>query len=211
MKQYVTIVDYGMGNLYSVRCALEYLGASVEVTDNPKRVEQAAMMVLPGVGSFRKAMLTLVTRRLDVAIKTAVIENGSKILGICLGMQLMGRHSTEHGETDGLGLISNLVERFKFGPTVNLKIPHVGFNSVRFSESTGLFESLPILSDFYFVHSYRMLPESMPEFGRVGICEYGESFMAAFDYGNICGTQFHPEKSQTNGLLILRNFLKKHA
>ena len=204
----VTLIDYGMGNLCSVQNALEYVGASVEVTDDVKRVNSADTIVLPGVGSFRKAMLTLREKGLDTAIRTAVVEGGAKILGICLGMQLLGSRSTEHGETDGLGLIPNGVERFQCDPVKSIKIPHVGFNSVMLSEAVGLFEGLPQHCDFYFVHSYRMLPELIGQHGRIGMCEYGESFMAAFEYGNICGTQFHPEKSQTNGLRLLKNFIR---
>jgi glutamine amidotransferase len=203
----VTLIDYGMGNLCSVQSAFEYVGASVEVTDDPQKVVTADTIVLPGVGSFSRAMQTLREKGLDIAIKTAVIENEAKILGICLGMQLLGSHSTEHGETVGLGLIPNGVNRFIRDPKNNMKIPHVGFNSVDLSESTGLFEGLPQHCDFYFVHSYRMLQDLMGTVGRIGRCEYGESFLAAFEYNNICGTQFHPEKSQTNGLRLLKNFL----
>lgn len=206
--RHVILIDYGMGNLCSVRSALEYVGASVEVTDNVQRVERADAMVLPGVGSFRKAMLTLCDKGLDNAIRSAVAEKGAKILGICLGMQLLGASSTEHGETAGLELIPNRVERFHGEQMKGLKIPHVGFNSVTLSETGGLFEGLPTQCDFYFVHSFRMLSEGMGHTGRIGTCEYGESFMAAFENGNICGTQFHPEKSQTNGLRLLRNFLR---
>jgi glutamine amidotransferase len=206
--RHVTLIDYGMGNLCSVQSALEYVGATVTLTDNVEQVAQADTLVLPGVGSFRMAMQTLRERGMDGAIKSAVSAGGAKILGICLGMQLLGSHSTEHGETDGLALVPNVVERFKFGQENNLKIPHVGFNSVNLSEAKGLFEGLPQYCDFYFVHSYRMLPEPQGQPDRIGLCDYGESFLAAFENENICGTQFHPEKSQTNGLRLLKNFIR---
>lgn len=205
---HVTLIDYGMGNLCSVQSALEYVGTTIELTDDVSQVVNAETIVLPGVGSFSKAMQTLRDKGLDAAIRTAVEERGAKVLGICLGMQLLGSHSNENGETDGLNLIPNGVERFRCDPAKSIKIPHVGFNSVELSEAVGLFEGLPQHCDFYFVHSYRMLPELIGQHGRIGMCEYGESFMAAFEYGNICGTQFHPEKSQTNGLRLLKNFIR---
>jgi len=205
----VVVVDYGMGNLWSVKSALEYVGASMEITDETHRVEQAKLLVLPGVGSFRKAMQSLRSKGMDVAIKEAVLDRGARILGICLGMQLFGAHGTEDGETEGLGLVPNAVERFCFCQTTRLKLPHVGFDTVAISSAEGLFAGLPSRCDFYFVHSYRMLPEPMGSLGRVATCEYGETFLAAFEAGNVCGTQFHPEKSQTNGLRLLKNFLRE--
>lgn len=208
-KRHVTVVDYGMGNLWSVKSALEYIGAVVEVSADPREVERSSWIVLPGVGSFFKAMETLRNTRLDSAIITAVQEKGAKILGICLGMQLLGSSSTEDGYCEGLGLVPGSVDRFKREVLGDLKIPHIGFNTVRFSENYGLFSGLPSECDFYFVHSYRMLPDAVSaQDSRIGLCDYGETFLAAFECGNICATQFHPEKSQTNGLRLLRNFLR---
>jgi len=201
----VIVVDYGMGNIWSVLNALRYLGAKAVLSSDPAQVGQADFLVLPGVGSFRKAMETLQQSGLEQAIRETVKKRGSKILGICLGMQLLGAHGTEDGQTVGLGLIPNKVEKFtpeELGPN---KIPHVGFNAVHFSERKGLFSNLSQCADFYFVHAFRMLQEGLP--GRVATCSYGTEFLAAFEMGNICGTQFHPEKSQTNGLILLKNFL----
>jgi glutamine amidotransferase len=202
----VAVIDYGMGNVWSVISALKYLGATVELVRNPKILAQADVMILPGVGSFRKGMENLKESGLDEAIRLAVTANNARVLGICLGMQLLGSQSTEGGETAGLGLIANRVESFTAYELGLNKIPHVGFNLVYFNEQKGLFKDLPEPSDFYFTHSYRMLVDNIE--GQYATCSYGIEFLAAFEIGNICGAQFHPEKSQTNGLILLRNFLK---
>ena len=202
----VTIVDYGMGNIFSVVSAFKYLGAEVEIVSDPEEILKSSILVLPGVGSFRNAMEFIKKRNIDEAIIDAVTNKGVKILGICLGMQLLGSYSAENGKTAGLGLLPNKVERFTSKEVFERKIPHVGFNSLYINEKQGLFKDLPDLADFYFVHSYRMRTEDIQ--GRYATCKYGEEFLAAYEIGNIYGTQFHPEKSQTNGLILLKNFLK---
>lgn len=202
----ITVVDYGMGNIWSVLSALRYLGSNPIVSNDPDEVCRADALVLPGVGSFRKAMNTLRATGLDQAILEAVKMRGSKILGICLGMQMLGSRGTEDGDTAGLGLIPNRVERFTPQELGKNKIPHIGFNAVRSSQRDSLFRNLPETADFYFVHSYRMLHEGQE--GKTATCTYGIDFLAAFEIDNIHGTQFHPEKSQTNGLILLRNFLE---
>jgi len=207
MKQpIITVIDYGMGNICSVINALEYLGGSVVLTSDPKQIKSADHLILPGVGSFRKAMETLRVKRIDTAICSAAETNGSRILGICLGMQLLGSHSTEDGDTIGLELIPNRVEQFSQVELKENKLPHVGYNSVHLSESEGLFRDIPEDAFFYFNHSYRMLVGDL--MGISATCTYGIEFLAAFETDNICGTQFHPEKSQSNGLLLLKNFLE---
>ena len=206
MHKRTIIVDYGMGNIWSVLGAFRYLGNEPEVSCDPDRVSKADCLILPGVGSFRKAMQVLRKSGLETAILEAVKSRGCKILGICLGMQLLGTYGTEDGETPGLRLIPNWVEKFTPKETGNNKIPHIGFNSTRFSERDGLFSDFPNTVDFYYVHAYRMLKNSLT--GRIATCSYGIEFLAAFEWENICGTQFHPEKSQTNGLILLKNFLE---
>jgi len=201
----VAVIDYGMGNVWSVLSAFRYLGGEATLTDDPDQIITADFLVLPGVGSFRKAMDSIRKAGMDKAIHEAVKIRGSKILGICLGMQLLAAFGSEDGETAGLGLIGNRVDPFTPLELGHRKLPHVGFNTVRFNEQAGLFRDLPGQPDFYFVHSYRMLIENLV--GRHAICSYGTDFLAAFETENICGTQFHPEKSQTNGLTLLRNFL----
>lgn len=204
----VAVIDYGMGNVWSVMSALKYLGAKADLVGNPGDLDSYEFLVLPGVGSFRRGMESLQDRQLDKAICDAVTVKRRKILGICLGMQLLGTHGTEGGETDGLRLVNQRVDRFtpqEIGE--KNKIPHVGFNSVKFSEQAGLFEGLQNDADFYFTHSYRMLQGGID--GRIATCNYGIEFLVAFEVDNVCGTQFHPEKSQTNGLILLRNFLER--
>jgi len=205
-RQSVTVIDYGMGNICSVINALEYLGSAVTLTNDPNQIMSADYIVLPGVGSFRRAMQALRETKIDTAIRYAVQANGSHILGICLGMQLLGSHSTEDGDTVGLDLIQNRVEQFSQHDLRDNKIPHVGYNSVRFSESKGLFHEIPDEAFFYFNHSYRMLVDGFT--GRYATCTYGIEFLAAFELDNIYGTQFHPEKSQSNGLMLLKNFME---
>jgi imidazole glycerol-phosphate synthase subunit HisH len=202
----VAVIDYGMGNVWSVMSALKYLGVEAELLCDPDKLVQAHCMILPGVGSFRKGMEALKARGLDESICTAINSKGSKILGICLGMQLLGSHGSEDGNTAGLGLIANSVKRFTPAELRQNKIPHVGFNPVCFFAQDELFRDLPELSDFYFAHSYRMLVDNIKD--HYAVCSYGSEFLAAFQAGNVCGVQFHPEKSQTNGLILLRNFLK---
>ena len=202
----IAVIDYRMSNMFSIKNALTVLGFDVEVTSDYSTIVSCDGAVLPGVGSFRKAMEFLRERNIDEAIIDAVTNKGVKILGICLGMQLLGSYSTENGKTAGLGLLPNQVERFTSKEVNERKIPHVGFNSLHISEKQSLFKDLPHLADFYFVHSYRMLIEDIQ--GRYATCKYGVEFLAAYEIGNICGTQFHPEKSQTNGLIMLKNFLQ---
>ena len=205
-KRKVLIIDYGMGNLWSVLNAFHYLGIDAILVNEPKKILEADFIVLPGVGSFRKAMITLKKLRFDEAIYEAVNIKHSKILGICLGMQLLGSYGSEDGETSGLGLINNRVDQFTLAELGINKIPHVGFNTVHFCQNTGLFKDIPDQADFYFIHSYRMLIDKFE--GNYASCRYGVEFLAAFEMNNICGTQFHPEKSQTNGLILLKNFLE---
>jgi glutamine amidotransferase len=201
----VVVIDYGMGNVWSVVSAVRYLGSECVLSGSPEYVENADRLILPGVGSFRKAMAALKSKGLDTAIKSAV-QKGGKILGICLGMQLLGSKGTEDGETAGLGLIPNRIDLFGSDELKGNKLPHVGFNEVSISSREGLFDGLNNGAHFYFNHSYRMIQESL--IGNIAMCDYGSKFVAAFQVGNICGTQFHPEKSQTNGLIVLRNFLQ---
>jgi len=202
----VTVIDYGIGNVWSVISALKYLGVKAELVSDPEKIANSSTLILPGVGSFKKGMEALEKNGIDKAILIAVLNNKAKILGICLGMQLMGSYGSEDHGASGLALVTNRVDRFTPEELNGYKIPHVGFHSVEFSEKEGLFRDLGDSSDFYFTHSYRMHIEGME--ARYATCTYGTEFLAAFQIGNICGAQFHPEKSQTNGLLLLRNFLQ---
>lgn len=199
----VTIVDYGMGNLWSVVSALRFLGSETLVSDDPHVVCAAPVLVLPGVGSFRRAMAALDGRGLSDALREAVLERGAKLLGICLGMQLLAERGSEDGISAGLGLVPGQVERFE---VAGIKVPHIGFNSVGHAAGSRLFAGVDNPADFYFVHSFRLSERSGP--GLYASTTHGEEFVSAYEHDNVFGTQFHPEKSQTNGLRLLSNFLR---
>lgn len=206
MTKKVSIVNYGSGNIWSIRSALSYLNCDSEICDTPEQIINSSALILPGVGSFPKAMESLSATGMDLAIKEAVSERGCKILGICLGMQLLANSSNENGYTKGLGLINTEVDRFDVDNILPLKVPHIGFNRVTNSGQGKLFKYIKSSADFYFVHSYRMLAEV--QIGYCSTCKYGEDFLAAYETDNIFAVQFHPEKSQTNGLTLLNNYIK---
>ena len=195
-----------MGNLYSVKNAFNFINCETLVTDNFDKISNAKNLILPGVGSYKKAMEIIKSKKIDEAIKKS-IHNGSKILGICLGMQLLGKSSTEEEFTLGLGLVDNEVLKFEDNEVSNFKIPHVGFNSVKYDQKSKLFNKIKQNSDFYFVHSYRMKKLVSKNNEKYSYFNYGNDFVASFEKENIFGTQFHPEKSQSNGLILLQNFL----
>ena len=204
MKKKIVIVDYEMGNLRSISNALNFLDHNVEITDQPKTVENSDFIILPGVGSFNRAMNRLNETGLASAIQKAVICKQKKILGICLGFQLMGEYGVEDGKINGLGLIKGGTERFQ--DSIGIKIPQIGFNSVSFNKQSKLFHGLRNQSDFYFVNSYRYSMINRP--GLQATSFYGGEYLAAYEDENVFGTQFHPEKSQGNGLKLIKNFLK---
>ena len=204
--QRVTVIDYGMGNIWSVTSALRYLKCEVVVSSDPFAIQKAESLILPGVGSFRKAMKALRDMNLEAPIIESALVRKVKFLGICLGMQLMGVNSTEDGLTSGLNLIPSKVDKFSPAEIVERKVPHIGFNQVNIDSSGNLFKGISGNQDFYFVHSYRMLPPDSQ--GIVSTCNYGIDFLAAYESENLFATQFHPEKSQSNGLKLLNNFLK---
>ena len=201
----LVVVDYGMGNLWSGQNALRYVGANPVITSDPSVIENADSLIIPGVGSFRLALQAMHEKGVFHSIAEAVLIKQRKVLGICLGFQMLAQASSEDGLTHGLGVIPGPVDRFTSNELHGNKLPHIGFNRVVMPSNEGLFAGFGDEADFYFVHSYRILLSDM--IGQCAICHYGTDFVAAYQRDNIFGTQFHPEKSQTNGLLILRNFL----
>ena len=194
-----------MGNTWSVISAIKYLGFNCELSNNIEQISNAEYIILPGVGSFKKGIQNLKDLGLFTLLKNKKFLKDKKILGICLGFQLLGISSTEEGYENGLNLIPLKVDKFTFN-TTEFKIPHIGFNSVKFQFQDKLFLGLKNEADFYFVHSYRFRYDYID--GSIAYCDYGEKFIAAYHKNNIYGTQFHPEKSQTNGLILLKNFFE---
>lgn len=206
MAARIVIVDYGIGNLWSVHSALGFIGADHVVSSDLATIASADALILPGVGSFRKAMAALRTTGIADALLEAVLVRQRKIMGICLGMQLFAESSTEDGISEGLGFIKGGVDRFLPEEVGLLKVPHIGFNHVTPPTHGDLFRGISSPTDYYFIHSYRMLPSCRS--GHKALCKYGVEFLAAYECENIFATQFHPEKSQTNGLKLLRNFVQ---
>jgi imidazole glycerol-phosphate synthase subunit HisH len=200
----VIIVDYGMGNLHSVKRKLDRIGVHPQLTADPDELVRADKLLLPGVGHFGKAMEHLVTMGLVPALHEAVVVNRTPILGICLGMQLFARRS-EEGGAEGLGWIDADVVRFAIGDPRRLKVPHMGWNSVRVIRSNALLEGVTERTEFYFMHAYHLVCRDS---GDV-VCDtdYGYRFTSVVERGNLYGVQFHPEKSHDAGELLLRNFL----
>lgn len=198
----VVIVDYGMGNIFSLAGALNYLGITSIISHKADDIHQADKLFLPGVGAFHQAMQNIKKLNLDKILHTAIIDNKKPVLGICLGMQLMAKSSTENQFCNGLGFIDGAVKPLSNN---HVKIPHVGFNQIRFSDESILYRQLHNLSDFYFTHSFKL--ESDKKI-NAAYCHYGEEFIVSYEKENIAGVQFHPELSQTNGLQLLKNFIE---
>ena len=199
----VVIIDYGMGNLFSVKNALEAIGAEAKISNEPDDLRRAEQIILPGVGAFPDGMKNLKNLDIIPILEEEVLEKKKPFLGICLGAQLLATQGEEHQLTDGLGWIKGRVRRFQVDES-KFRIPHIGWNDVFPKKDNILFKNVhpPI---FYFVHSYHLVPEDQSVI--VATSEYGETFAAALQKENIFGVQFHPEKSQKNGLRILENFL----
>ena len=201
----ISILDYGMGNLRSVEKAFERVGAEAVVTRDPNRIRGAAGLVLPGVGAFPKAMAAVRELGFDVLMREHV-DAGKPALGICLGMQLLFESSTELGGAEGLGLIEGDVAELD---APGLKVPHIGWNEVAWSNGTPLAEGLASPAAFYHVHSFAPRPAS--EGSVLGRSVYGSEFASVVGRGKVFGVQFHPEKSGPDGLALLRNFIRLAA
>jgi glutamine amidotransferase len=202
----IAIVDYGRGNLGSVEKAFERVGIPAVVTEDPRAVDDAEAVVLPGDGAFHDAMANLAARGLLDPLRRA-LDGSRPFLGICLGYQLLFSTSEEFGEGRGLDVIPGVVRRFPPGR----KVPHMGWNRVEHDGSLALFEGVPSGAHFYFVHSYYPVVAdgagvAKPGSPRLAWCDYGVRFAAAVQHGRIHATQFHPEKSQRWGLRLLENF-----
>lgn len=200
----IHIVDYGLGNLASIRNMLHRIRIRSEITDDPKAVRTADRLILPGVGAFQRGMENIRSRGLFDALGEAVVARRVPILGICLGMQLLTRHS-EEGDADGLGWIEADTVRFRLEDVdASLKVPHMGWRDVRATQSEPLFEGYERQPRFYFVHSYHVVCDEAADVAATA--HYGHDVVCAVQRGNVLGVQFHPEKSHAFGMQMLRNF-----
>jgi len=196
----IAIIDYGMGNLKSVFKAFRKVGIDAVVTSKPADVENASAIVLPGVGAFRDCMQNLNGLGMPETIARS-IEKGKPYLGICLGLQILFSESTEFGSSKGMGILPGKVVRFT---SKDLKIPHMGWNTVNLRKTPPIFNGIDDKNYFYFVHSYYVVPDDKSMIA--GTTEYGTEFASMIWKDNIMATQFHPEKSQHLGLQIFTNF-----
>ena len=210
----LVIIDYGIGNLRSIEKAFEAVGADVIRSDRREDIERADKVVLPGVGAFGACAAEIRRRGLVEPVLEA-IESGKPFLGVCVGMQLLFEAGEEMGVHKGLGVLPGRVLRFDLVPALQtttvledwdrvLKIPHMGWNTIEPKHESVLLQGLPDEAYFYFVHSYVAVPEAAKDV--LASTHYGLEFPAVVQRNNVYGVQFHPEKSQQNGLRILRNF-----
>jgi len=201
----ITIVDYGMGNLHSVLKAFKRLQIPAEISSDPENIQNASQLILPGVGNFKRGMYNLTQKNLIEPLNNAVLNKKVPVLGICLGMQLMTKHS-EEGNVAGLGWIDANTRGFNFATidNSNLHIPHIGWNNVNCASKNPLFTNLESDPHFYFVHSYYVSCASRENIA--GTTHYGNTFVSVISKNNIFATQFHPEKSHDIGLTLLKNF-----
>jgi glutamine amidotransferase len=198
----IVIIDYGMGNLGSIKNMFKKIGQKSVITSDIDKIESAEKLILPGVGAFDNAVTNLKQMGLFDVIKRATTEDKTPLMGICLGMQLLTKRS-EEGKLDGLGLLDAETIRFKFNDKT-LKIPHMGWNTVDIVNKNSLFGDVSEETRFYFVHSY--YAKCIDESNILTTTNYGLEFCSSFSKDNIYGVQFHPEKSHKFGMKLLSNF-----
>ena len=198
----IAIIDYGVGNLFSLQSSFAAIGQEAVVTSDPEVIAKADRLILPGVGAFEDAAKKLRDSGMADVIKRETAA-GKPLMGICLGMQLLLDKSYEYGEHEGLGLIKGNVRPIADVIDKDLKIPHIGWNTLKFNEKSNLFNGIENNSYVYFVHSFAAQTDSK---NVSAYTDYGSDVVAAAEHKNVCGTQFHPEKSGEVGLKILKNF-----
>ncbi len=198
----VAIINYGVGNLFSLKSSFACIGEEAVVTADEKVLREADRLILPGVGAFADAAAKLRENGLDLLVKELAAE-GKPLLGICLGMQMLFDRSMEYGEHEGLGLVPGTVEPIKPVISADYKVPHIGWNGLKFHNESPIFKYLNEGDCVYFVHSYAA---AHCEDYTTATTEYGAYLTAAVQNGNVFGTQFHPEKSGKTGLAILKAY-----
>jgi glutamine amidotransferase len=202
MKPLIAVLDYGIGNLRSAEKALQHVGAEARLTDDPAVADEAAGVVLPGVGAFGRCMDALDRTGLSRVARN-VAASGKPFLGICIGMQLLYDESEENPGRAGLGILPGAVRRLPEG----VKHPQMQWNTLNLTRPSALFDELPDPAWFYFVHSFA--PDDLSH--AIATCDYGGTVVAAVERGNVWATQFHPEKSGANGMRLLSNFVARCA
>jgi imidazole glycerol-phosphate synthase subunit HisH len=205
MSSELVIVDFGMGNLNSVKKSLDRMKVSSIVSSDPKAIIHAAKIILPGVGHFGKAMSNLRELQLLETLNEAVLIKQKPILGICLGLELMAKKG-EEGNADGLGWLDAEIVRFNISDKKKYKIPHIGWNQIHIKKPSLLMNSIPDASEFYFVHSYHLRINHQSDI--LNETEHDYLFPSAIEKDNIFGVQYHPEKSYEVGAQLLRNFVQ---
>jgi glutamine amidotransferase len=203
----IAVIDYGAGNVRSVVNAFEAIECSVILTNDADELAKASAIVLPGVGAFGDCMKNLTTLKLVEPLNELILGEKKPYLGICLGMQFLAEIGLEHGNHQGLGWIKGKCKRLSSNNR-KFRIPHMGWNDIDYDSSCPLFRAMPKRPVFYFVHSYHLVPNGKDLETVKATCWHGTKVTAAIQKENIFGTQFHPEKSQENGLQLLKNFLK---
>lgn len=198
----VVIIDYGLGNLGTILCKLKRFEIDAVISSKPKVILNASKLILPGVGNFAQGMENLKKSKLIPVLEEKVLVQKTPILGICLGMQLL-TNSSEEGDAAGLSWIDGQTKRFNF-PKGDLRIPHVGWDSIKILKNDPIFKEIPKDSYFYFTHSYFV---DSPKDNILAETDYGVKFASMIKKDNIIGVQFHPEKSHRHGLKLLKNFI----
>ena len=199
----IAILDYEMGNLRSIQKKFDFCGIKTIITNNPLIIEKSDKLILPGVGHFKTAMDKINNNQLSPLLNYMVLEKRTPILGICLGMQLMAKFS-EEGNANGLSWIDASVKKFNVINNLKYKVPHIGWNDIEKKKDSPLIKNINETDKFYFVHSYHLVCDDPSDIMTETIYEY--KFTSSIMKNNIFGVQFHPEKSQKQGELILKNF-----
>lgn len=202
----IAIIDYGLGNLYSVLGAIRKVGYNAIITNDISKIELADKLILPGVGAFGDGMRNIQKLGLIDPLNFLVNFKKIPILAICLGFQILSQKSSEFGTHKGLGWIDSTVDKL-ITKNKDLRVPHVGWNNLKMQKNSVLWDGIPDDALFYYVHSFHM--QCRDKNIIIGNCTYGNEFVAAIQKNNIFATQFHPEKSQLHGLRLIRNFIEK--
>ena len=202
MNKIICVLDYGSGNQKSLVNIIKSLGYKVILTDSKKEIQKSSHVILPGVGSYDDLMQRLKEKRLIDILNKEILINRKPFLGICVGMQILSTYGYEFKKSVGLNWINGIVKKID----TNLKLPHVGWNNIKLLNNSSIVNSLEKSPDFYFLHSYIFFPQDNSNI--ISTTEYGTNFPSIINYKNIFGFQFHPEKSQINGKIILKNFFE---